>query len=224
MLTLTNAKENFSMARDSLRGVNTLECEIYHQLARIIPDETDIDTLILGFKIILNDFKNRNDFTPATLVPKYIRQIASPEFAKEFRHRYNSEVLGMTPPPLPNVNYGCKEIEKDVIDISHKDKYEVLAALYNQAVPIGVGYGQYDSTIWNKEMAKMYFESSKKKNEETVYLSWIFGRPLMLKFTGNLLYVGGYNREQEDNLAQRVIATCKNIDKKNTDAPQKRKK
>jgi len=57
------------------------------------------------------------------------------EFAREFRKKYNAEVLGLTQEELPNVDYGCTEVEPDVIDISNKDRNEVLAALYNASTP-----------------------------------------------------------------------------------------
>ena len=145
-----------------------------------------------------------------------IRQCTSLEFSHEFRKKYNAEVLGLTQEELPDVDYGYTEVEPDVIDISNKDRNEVLAALYNASTPIGGGFMEYDPTPWTKEIAQIYFEEFGKPNSNGVIVfKWIMGRPLNCKFINNLVYVEGYNNDNEWGLAQRAISTCKNIEKIN---------
>lgn len=219
MLYFENAKESFESASGILNRYNS-ESEFYHRFARMIPDTIDVDTLVLAFKIALQDEERegRNTVPFISLVPHYVRQCTSLEFAHEFRKKYNREVLGLTQEELPNVDYGYTEIEPDVIDISNKDRDEVLAALYNASTPVGaVSFEQYNPMPWTKEMAKLYFKQYGEPDDDGVIsFKWIFGRPVNCKFDNNLVYVEGYNNDNEWGLAQRAIATCPNLEKKET--------
>lgn len=216
MLYFEGAKKSFESAHGTLRKDN-IECEFYHKFAQMIPDRVDVDTLVLAFKIALQDAERegKNTLPYIALVPHYVRQCTSSEFAHEFRKKYNAEVLGLTQEELPDVDYGYTEVQPDVIDISDKDRYEVLAALYNASTPIGVGFLQYDPMPWNEEMAKMYFERCGQPDAEGgVSFGWVMGRPLNCKFIGNLVYVARYNNDNEWGLAQRAISTCPNVSQK----------
>ena len=125
MLFFENAKESFESASGTINRYNS-ESEFYHKFAKMIPDRIDIDTLVLAFKMALQDAEKEGENTLPfiALVPQYVRQCTSPEFAHEFRKKYNAEVLGLTQEELPDVDYGCVEIESDVIDISDKASIE----------------------------------------------------------------------------------------------------
>lgn len=216
MIFFENAKESFYSASGTINKYNS-ESKFYHNFARMIPDKIDVDTLVLAFKIALQDAERNvdNTFPFITLVPQYVRQCTSPEFAHEFRKKYNAEVLGLTQEELPSVDYGYNEVEPDVIDISDKDRNEVLAALYNASTPTGMGFVQYNPMPWTKEIAAMYFERFVELDKDDVIaLKWVMGRPLNCKFINNLVYVAGYNNDNELGLAQRAIATCPNIQQK----------
>lgn len=218
MLFFENAKESFEAACGTINGYNS-ESEFYHKFAKMIPDKIDVDTLVLAFKIAFRDAERNGENTLPfiALVPQYVRQCTSPEFAHEFRKKYNAEVLGLTQEELPDVDYGCVEIKPDVIDISDKDRNEVLAALYNASTPAGMGFEQYNPMTWTKEIAAMYFEQFGQPDVDGVIaFKWVMGRPLNCKFINNLVYVAGYNYDNEWGLAQRAIATCPNLDKKKT--------
>ena len=182
----------------------------------MIPDKIDVDTLVLAFKIALQDAEQEgiNTLSFIALIPQYVRQCTSLEFAHEFRKKYNAEVLGLTQEELPDVDYGYTEVEPDVIDISDKDRNEVLAALYNASTPVGMGFSQYNPMPWTKEIASMYFEQFGNPNADgAIDIKRVLGRPLNCRFVGNLVYVAGYNNDNEWGLAQRVISTCPNLDK-----------
>lgn len=207
-----NAKESFESATGVFRGNNS-EVEFYHRFAGMIPDKIDVDTLVLAFKIALQDAERDGENTVSfiALVPQYVRQCTSLEFAHEFRKKYNAEVLGLTQEELPDVDYGYCEVCKDVIDISNKDRNEVLAALYNASTPAGKGFEIYNPMPWTKEMAGMYFERYGQPDcEGVIAFKWVMGRPLNCKFIGDLVYVAGYNNDNEWGLAQRAIATVPN--------------
>lgn len=218
MLFFENAKESFESASGTINRYNS-ESEFYHKFAKMIPDRIDVDTLVLAFKMALQDAEKEGENTLPfiALVPQYVRQCTSPEFAHEFRKKYNAEVLGLTQEELPDVDYGCVEIESDVIDISDKDRNEVLAALYNASTPVGMGFVQYNPMPWTKEIASMYFEQFGQPDKDGVIaFKWVMGRPLNCKFIENLVYVAGYNNDNEWGLAQRAISTCPNLNKKKT--------
>lgn len=217
MLYFENAKESFAAASGTLNRYNS-ESEFYHRFATMIPDKIDVDTLVLAFKMALQDAERdgENTLSFIALVPQYVRQCTSPEFAHEFRKKYNEEILGLTQEELPDVDYGCTEVEPDVIDISDKDRNEVLAALYNASTPVGMGFAQYNPMPWTKEIASMYFEKFGEPDSNGVTaFKWVMGRPLNCKFVDNLVYVAGYNNDNEWGLAQRAISTCRNIEKTN---------
>lgn len=215
MLILENAKECFGAATGTLNRFNK-ESEFYHKLAEMIPDKVDVDTLVLAFKIALQDAERNDENTLSfiALIPHYVRQCSSLEFAQEFRKKFNYEVLGLTQEELPNVDYGYIEVEPDVIDISDKDRNEVLAALYNASTPIGNGFLEYNPMTWTKEMAELYFEQfCCSDSNEAIFIGWILGRPINCKFEGTLVDVSQYNYGNEFGLAQRAIATCPDLSK-----------
>jgi len=216
MLYFENAKESFRSATGTFNDYSS-ECQFYHRFAEMIPDKIDVDTLVLAFKIALQDAKREEENTAPfiSLIPHYVRQCTSLEFAHEFRKKYNQEVLGLTQEELPDVNYGYKEVETNVIDISNKDRNEVLAALYNASTPLGKGIMNYNPMPWTKEIASMYFDRyGKPDSDGIISFNWIMGRPVNCKFERNLVYVAGYNYENEEGLAQRAIATVPNIENK----------
>lgn len=216
MLYFENARKCFEKAYTDSEERVALS-SFYHGIARMVPDKVDVDTLLLVFKIALQDAeKNGINTTPfISLIPNFVRQFTSLEFAHEFRKKYISQVLGIYQEELPDVDYGCVEVAPDVIDISNKDRAEVLAALYNASIPVGRGFMQYNPMKWNKEIAEAYImKYGEYIDGEILYFKWILGRLTPCRFEGNLVYVAQYNYENEPGLAQRVIATVPNIDKK----------
>ena len=213
MLYLENAKEHFASATDLFDRYN-YESRFYHRLATMIPDKIDVDTLVLAFKIALQDAerKGENTISFIAIIPHYVRQCATPEFAHEFRKKFNREVLGLSQKELPDDDYGYTEVEPNVIDISNKDRNEVLAALYNASTPIGMGFMQYNPMSWTKEIAEMYFDKFGNPNSHgEIVFDYIMGRPVKCIFKNNRVYVGAYNADNEPGLAQRAISTCPNI-------------
>ena len=216
MLYFENAKESFESACGTLERNNT-ESEFYHRFAQMIPDKIDVDTLVLAFKVALQDVEREggNILPYIALVPQYVRRFTSVEFAHEFRRKYNSEVLGLTQEELPDVDYGYTEVEPNIIDISNKDRSEVLAALYNASTPIGMGFSQYNPMTWTKEVAELYFEQYGKpaSDGKTIVFDYILGRPVFCIFSDNLVDVSSYNYHNESGLGQKAISTCPNIEK-----------
>lgn len=224
MLYLENAIESFASARSNLGRDGTAE-HFYHRLSNMIPDTIDVDTLILALKIALNDAEKRGDNTLSfiAVVPQYVEQCASFEFAHEFRQKYIKEVLGIDQAPIPDVDYGIKEVSKCIIDISKKDLNEVIAALYNAACPVGNGFMQYDPDTWDARTAEYYLEQFKDEittEEGDIHIKYILGRPINVTIHNGQINVRGYNNDNEQGLGERVIRTIP--DKKNNKANKKR--
>lgn len=198
-------------------------------LSSTLSDTATLDELIFTIQLLIQDLENGkcgfhnssvtmekfkelkarlkafNDL-PMVLsyVPRYIDEITNANFSREFSKIYGQVVLGNLGIEAQKEDYGYIEIEKDIIDISNKDKAEVLAGLYNNSQPIGMGMAQYDPTPMTVEFAR-------KLLEKETYFSYLKGRPLYINLEDNIISVSSYNRDNGPKLAQQVISGCKNM-------------
>lgn len=101
------------------------------------------------------------------------------------------------------------------IDISGIDKAELLAALYNEARPLGLGYLHYDPTPMTREQALEIMEkgddhaqmfSSMVRGRGNLYFDYVKGRPLKVNLEGDTLSTHLYDRDQGEGAAARVVA------------------
>lgn len=215
---LKNAKNIFDLEY----GANST---VRNELKRMIPDTVDVDTLILVFKIGTNG--TNHSTSHMTEILDAVKQCADEDFFHEFRIKYYKEILGIDCLDVQMGEYGYNELEENVIDISNKDVYEVLAGLYNAATPIANGFFQYNPITWTKETAKEYVKQYGQGNEDnSLNFGYICGRPVRFKLLkGHLLYVHNYNYDNEPGLAQRVLSNIPNIEKdKIEDLPKKKRK
>lgn len=210
-------KEHLASAVSVVVNGTRAECQVHYDVASMITNNIDEENLVLAYKICLDTYEKygENVLGYIAVIPQYVRQATSPEFFHKFRRLYNSQVLGLPNPPEITENYGCKEIEPNVIDISNKNKYQVLAALYNYATPMGLGFSAYDPTLWDEQIATVAFDHfGKVMSDGSVFFSWVQGRVLRCRFDGDLLYVHDYNHEHEDNLGQLAVSSVPNINEK----------
>lgn len=137
--------------------------------------------------------------------PLIIDKIASKEFAEEFRTLF-TEVFGEAQPPVYEAkeNFGVTIIEEGVVDISNKDKAEVLAALYNNSHPHGLGFLQY-----NPE--PMTIEQARELLQQTTYFDYLNGRVMKISLESNTVHTWGYNRDNGNCAAEHAISQCRNI-------------
>lgn len=137
--------------------------------------------------------------------PLIIDKIADKKFAEEFR-RIFVETFGEAEPAVaePKENFGVKIIKDYTVDISNKDKAEVLAALYNNSHPHGMGFLQYDPE-------PMTVEQARELLKETTYFDYLKGRVMKISLDGNTVYTGNYNRDNGYMAAENAIAQCHNI-------------
>lgn len=137
--------------------------------------------------------------------PLIVDKIASKEFAEEFRNLFTG-IFGEAQPPVDESkeDFGVTIIEEGVVDISNKDKAEVLAALYNNSHPHGMGFLQY-----NPE--PMTIEQARELLKKTTYFDYLAGRVMKISLEGNTVHTWGYNRDNGKGAAERAISQCRNI-------------
>lgn len=201
-------------------------------LGYIVPNKLTAEELIVYVKFLIHDIKdgvcrfhNSEAFKEMfeqyllisgnldmwmTYFPGFVQVVTSPEFYCEFIELFKGAFYQLKAEEQEDQDYGCIEIEPDVIDISSKDKAEVLAALYNHAKPIGMGIVQYDPTPMTIEVARIVLE---KMGYSFGYLK---GRAMKVNLDGDILYAFAYNRDNDQpGLAQKAISTCKNMKPRN---------
>ena len=137
--------------------------------------------------------------------PLIVDKIANKEFAEEFREIF-TEVFGEAQPPEDNLleTCGVKIIRRGLVDISTKDKAEVLAALYNSAHPQGIGIFQYDPK-------PMSIEEARDLLKEKTYFERLLGRGMKIDLESNEVPTLGYNMYYGEGAAERVISQCRNV-------------
>lgn len=216
MAILENAKEKFKKIYED--DYCDTDKHFYYKVSTMVPDEVDPENLVLILKLAIQDYEEDTEELTNVLsvIPHPIREVSTPEFYYELWEIYNYEVMGLTQRvPVPEGKYSCPKINEYLIDISNKNKYAVLAGLYNAAVPIGLGYGSYEPMQWDEMTAEIAFEQiGEKLDDESIFFGWVLGRPLRVRFFENSVYVGTYNNNQAPGLAERVISNIPDIKQK----------
>lgn len=199
-------------------------------LGYIAPNKLTPEELIVYLKFLINDikdgvcrFQNSRAFKETfenylamsnnlemwmTYFPSFAQAVSTPEFYSEFIELFKKAFYQLESESEMEQDYGCVEVEPDIVDISNKDKVEVLAALYNHSKPIGMGIVQYDPTPMTVEVARMVLE---KMGYSFGYLK---GRTMKVNLEGDTVWVYRYNADNnQPGLAQKAISKCKNINK-----------
>lgn len=231
---LENARQTFLRPpRESVyyEGRNLDQFDSFiKMLGYVVPNKLTPEELIVYLEFLVNDikdgvcrFQNSKAFKDAfksymydagnlemwmTYFPSFAKAVTPKEFYEEFIHLFRKSFYQLESQEEKNTDYGYIEVEKDVIDISNKNKADVLAALYNHAKPVGMGIVQYDPTPMTREIAEYVI------SKMGYYFDYLKGRPIKCNMEDNIIYVGSYNRDNDyDGLAQKAISTCPNINK-----------
>jgi hypothetical protein len=85
------------------------------------------------------------------------------------------------------------------MDISNLSKPAVLAALFNDAKPLGMGIIHYkrDHIMDESEAAQLL--------ESQTYFDYLEGRVMKVDLSGNELRTSSYNRDNGENAAENAI-------------------
>lgn len=103
------------------------------------------------------------------------------------------------------------------IDIKDIDKAELLAALYNNASPMGMGFLQARTGEMTREDAVKLMEAGDDSSRmfprlgrSNTYFDYVYGRPLKIELGGNELETGLYNRDWGKDAAERIVEGLRN--------------
>ncbi len=88
------------------------------------------------------------------------------------------------------------------LDITGIDKAELLAALYNNARPVRLGWIHFQGGEMTKE------EAAKLLGEQT-YFDYVGGRPLKVNLKGNTLSPALYDRDQGQGKCERIVESLR---------------
>lgn len=137
--------------------------------------------------------------------PLIIDKIADETFANTFRNDF-TPIFGKAQPPVDKTkeDFGVKIIRKNMVDISNKDKAEVLVSLYNNSHPQGNGFLHSTEEPLTIKMAREFLS-------ETTHFDYLAGRVMKVDLTTNIVYTGLYNQDNGDGAAERAISQCHNI-------------
>jgi hypothetical protein len=84
------------------------------------------------------------------------------------------------------------------MNIAHLNKAKVLATLYNNAKPQGLGMSQYTpEQMSEKEAASLL--------EQTTYFDYLKGRLMKINLSGDELDTFLYNRDNGHNAAEKAL-------------------
>lgn len=88
------------------------------------------------------------------------------------------------------------------IDITGYDKAEVLAALYNASVPLGLGNLHFKNEVMTVEQARDLLK-------EQTYFDYLYGRVMKIDLSTNHVRFDLYNRDLGDGAFQTVLSSLK---------------
>lgn len=86
------------------------------------------------------------------------------------------------------------------ISLIGKDKAKVLASLYNNSKPLGLGIRQYDPKPMTEE------EANELLKEQT-YFDYLKGRIMKVDLSGDSLETYLYNRDNGEGSAEAILAS-----------------
>lgn len=220
MIIFPNAKEKMYLDGFFQMEFGDIAPDFLFNLTALLPEgDVTVDELVLAFQMLDLDCQkwgtDHEAFFP--FIPQYIDRVAPPEFAIAFRKQFNRDVLGFTQEELPEGKYSVIEVEDGILDISNKSRAEVVAALYNGAFPVGMGFAQYNPIPWTPDIAEQYISKCATLADGSISFTYVMGRSMQCGIKGDLLFIKGYNADNGPGAAQRAVATCKDYGAKKLD-------
>lgn len=104
-----------------------------------------------------------------------------------------------------------------MIDISGLDKADLLAALYNNSRPQGMGIMHYDPKPMTVEEARTFLNVGDDLSQmfgdlpgRSMYFDYLKGRVMKVNLSGDELDAWGYDRDLGEGAAMRVISSLRN--------------
>ena len=103
---------------------------------------------------------------------------------------------------VSTTDFGVNVIGENEVDISNKDKAEVLAALYNNA-PV-------QAMSWSRAKP-MTVRKARKILKRCTYFDYFHGKEMKISLESNVVDTRLYNRGNGDGAAERAISSCRNV-------------
>jgi hypothetical protein len=101
------------------------------------------------------------------------------------------------------------------IDIKGIDKADLLAALYNNASPMGMGFLQARPGVMTRESALELMEAGDDSSRmfpsttRRMYFDYVYGRPLKVNLEGDELETSLYNRDWGKDAAEQIVESLR---------------
>ena len=95
----------------------------------------------------------------------------------------------------------------DLIDIKGKNKAKILAALYNNSKPQGMGFLQFKPGDMPIEQAEEIIASGQ------TYFDYVFGRIVKVEIKGDTVRPGAYDRDLGLGACEKALASVPVDDK-----------
>lgn len=185
-----------SVSKDTLNPADMMEVVIC-TLADIEADNYNIPTYLWG--------EGRKIDVYIRYFPLIIDEIASEEFAKDFRELFEDMLCKPWPPVDKNKEeYGVTILENGLVDISNKDKAEVLASLYNNSHPQGLGFHEF-------RPEPMTLEEAREILKEKAIFDYLYGRVMKINLENDLVCTSWYNKVNGEGAAEKAISQCPNL-------------
>lgn len=89
------------------------------------------------------------------------------------------------------------------MDISNLDKAEILAELYNNAIPLGMGKMHYEPINMTIQEAQKLLDSGQ------TFFDYVKGRVMKIDLSKDELNTRLYNRDNGNNAAENIISKIK---------------
>ena len=91
------------------------------------------------------------------------------------------------------------------MDISNLDKAEVLAVLYNNAKPLGLGFLHYDPKPMTVEEAQVIIDKELHRGNNELYFDYLKGRVMKVYLNKDTLRTDLYNNDNGGSAAEDAI-------------------
>jgi hypothetical protein len=96
------------------------------------------------------------------------------------------------------VKYSNLKNEREKMNIKDRCKAQILAALYNNSKPLGMGFLHYKEEI-------MTTEEAEKLLKNYSYFDYLHGRVMKIDLSGDELSTDLYNRDNGEGSAEKII-------------------
>ncbi len=96
----------------------------------------------------------------------------------------------------------------NTVNIKDIPKNELLAALYNNSKPLGIGIIHFDPTPMSLDDAQNMIDDLKNEGRD-LFFDYIKGRVVKVDITGDEMRTWSYNRDIGEGVAERVVESLR---------------